>query len=122
MVAIQTISRYQLEERLAARQPDNEDRENGYALVNVLSPRMFEREHIPGSINIPGDALEEFEKRFAKSKEIIVYCASFDCDASPTATAKLQEKGFEKVFDYEGGMNDWKEGGNRVVGPQAKAS
>ncbi len=30
--------------------------------------------HIPGSINIPQGNEDEFERRFAKDKEIIVYC------------------------------------------------
>ncbi|MGQ0593864.1 MAG: rhodanese-like domain-containing protein [Gammaproteobacteria bacterium] len=35
--------------------------------------------HIPGSINMPHDTEHLFERRFAKDKEIIVYCASPDC-------------------------------------------
>jgi len=43
-----TITRHHLEQRVRTALPDNQDAEQGYALVNVLKPEAFEREHIPG--------------------------------------------------------------------------
>jgi rhodanese-related sulfurtransferase len=116
MTPVQTMSREALERRLETRLPDNADSRRGYALVNVLSNDAFEAQHIPNSINIPLENLGEFEDRFAKDKEIIVYCASFDCDASPQAAGALLERGFACVIDYEGGMEDWKRAGNSIAG------
>ena len=109
-----TIDGEELKRRYDLEKPDNEDRHEGYALVNVLDSGSFEREHIPHSINIPKGHEEEFERRFGKDKEIVVYCASFECDASPTVASWLAEKGFTAVRDYEGGMGDWKVSGNPV--------
>jgi rhodanese-related sulfurtransferase len=111
-----TIERSELLRRLTDEPPANEDAKEGYALVNVLAPEAFAREHIPNSINIPKGNEDEFERRFDRDKPIIVYCASPDCDASPTVAKRLIALGFREVFDYEGGMSDWKQGGNPVAG------
>mgnify|MGYP003626742147 CR=1 FL=1 len=41
--------------------------------------------------------------------EVVVYCANFDCPASTDAARKLDEAGFNNVYDYEGGTQDWME-------------
>lgn len=116
---IREITRQQLEHLLQRQRPDNKNEDVGYALVNVLQPESFEEEHIPGSINIPLGDEEKFEQRFAKNKEIIVYCASESCDASPKAARELRERGFAKVYDYAKGMKDWKQADNPVEGKTA---
>lgn len=111
----ETISSGQLDRRMTEESPNNTDPKEGFALVNVLAPRAFEEEHIPNSINIPGDELERFEERFDKDKEIVVYCASTECDASPKAAEELSRRGFGRVQDYEAGLRDWKESGHAVA-------
>jgi rhodanese-related sulfurtransferase len=109
-----TITRQELEQRVRTTLPDNQDAEQGYALVNVLKPEAFEREHIPGSINIPEGDESVFVNRFSKDKEIVVYCASTDCHASDSVAEKLTKRGFTRVYDYAAGLRDWKQGGNSV--------
>ncbi|MFH0343068.1 MAG: rhodanese-like domain-containing protein [Chromatiales bacterium] len=60
--------------------------------------------HIPGSINIPHGNEGVFERRFAKDKEIIVYCGSPDCPASENVAAALVTRGFRRVYHYAGGL------------------
>ncbi|MDY6765802.1 MAG: rhodanese-like domain-containing protein [Candidatus Nanohaloarchaea archaeon] len=99
---VDTISREGLKEKM--------DSGDGFALVNVLSEDQFEQEHIPGSINIPLDEVEEeFPRQFDRDDDIVVYCASESCQASPKAAEKLESMGFTNVADYEGGLADWKE-------------
>lgn len=117
--AFQTISRQELEQRLKLQQPDNDDPNAGYALVNVLDTKLYERDHIPSSINIPRDDVDEFEQRFEKDKDIIVYCASPDCEASPEVARELTKRGFRHVYDYEKGMSDWRMAGHPVAGKSA---
>lgn len=86
-----------------------------FVLVDVLGEDHYQEEHIPGALNIPLDqiavkALEEFDK----DQEIIVYCASESCGASPKAAQKLEKLGFENVKDYETGVKGWKEAGHEV--------
>ena len=89
----------------------NEQTQEDFVLINVLSQEDFNKQHIRTSINLPykADDFEEAVERVAGSKErkIVVYCASFDCNASLKAAEKLDDAGFTSVFDYEGGTKDW---------------
>lgn len=116
---LQEISREELEHLLQRQQPDNENEEAGYALVNVLGPDSFEERHIPGSINIPRGEEQRFEQKFSKNKQIVVYCASPSCDASPKTARELQERGFDNVYDYAEGLKDWREADNPIKGKAA---
>lgn len=111
-----TITRDQLARKLETASPNNEDEREGYALVNVLGRDAFEQERIAGSINIPADRLDDFDARFDKGKEIIVYCASPSCDASERAASGLASRGFRRVVDYAEGLSDWKAGGEAITG------
>jgi rhodanese-related sulfurtransferase len=114
-----TMTLEALKERLDRADPDNTDPVEGFALVNVLAAEYFEKEHIPGSINIPAGNEDEFAKRFAADKEIIVYCASTDCDASPKVAKRLTERGFTEVHDFEAGMKAWKDANYSVKSARA---
>ena len=114
-----TLTRGQLETTLNAGPPENDKRNEGYALVNVLGSEQYQQQHIPGSINIPHERMEEFERHFDREKKILVYCASPDCSASQEAAQTLARSGFQHVYDYEGGMSDWREAGNSVEGAAA---
>jgi rhodanese-related sulfurtransferase len=81
-----------------------------------LSPEVFAKEHIPDSINIPQGEINRLEEKFSRDKEIIVYCASADCDASTRVAKTLQEHGFTNVYDYAEGLKGWKEAGNSTAG------
>lgn len=89
----------------------NEGGQEDFILVNVLSRDDFNQRHIRTSVNIPvgrEDFAEQVEAvAGGKQRETVVYCASFDCDASEKAAKKLEAAGFEHVFDYEGGTQDW---------------
>jgi rhodanese-related sulfurtransferase len=95
------------------------DRHEDFVLINVLGEDAFEKEHIPGSDNVPVDSpdfVTEVESLAGdKSRRIVVYCASKTCQASPTAARKLDETGFTHVLDFEGGMADWHRAGFEVV-------
>ncbi|MCH8003608.1 MAG: rhodanese-like domain-containing protein, partial [Nanoarchaeota archaeon] len=68
---------------------------------------------IKTSINIPVDEIENRSSSDLpdKSKEIVVYCASTDCQASPRAGKKLEELGYTNVVDYEAGIAGWQDAG-----------
>ncbi len=91
------------------RKMDNND---DFVLVDLLEKEKFEKEHIKGAVNIPLEEIgHTMKERYPLDKEIVVYCSNIDCQASPTAAKKLDQLGFENVFDYERGKADWKEAG-----------
>lgn len=70
-------------------------------------PERFGR--LKNAINIP---IQELEKRVAelnkyKNKEIVVYCSH--SHRSPRASYLLNQHGFKKVTNMQGGMSVWKE-------------
>ncbi|MCA9416549.1 MAG: rhodanese-like domain-containing protein [Candidatus Omnitrophica bacterium] len=81
-------------------------------IVDVLPPESYRDEHIPGSFNVPLEKAEfeqEVSKTVATKEEpVVVYCASRECDASPKAAEKLEKAGFQQVYDYEGGLDSWR--------------
>jgi len=103
---MQSISRQQLEEM-------NGSGDRDFVLINVLPREHFNKGHIRTSINVPHEQ-DDFEDTVAKvagskDRDVVVYCANFDCDASPKAAKKLDKAGFTHVYDYEGGTKDWLE-------------
>jgi phage shock protein E len=49
--------------------------ERGGQLVEVLGARAYEKEHIPGAINIPLRDLPEKADTLRRDDPVIVYCA-----------------------------------------------
>ncbi|SDK64798.1 rhodanese-like domain-containing protein [Billgrantia gudaonensis] len=89
----------------------NETEHDDFVLINVLPRAAFNERHIRTSINIPAkdeNFVEKVEEVVgSKDRKVVVYCANFDCDASPKAARKLEDAGFTQVYDYEGGTQDW---------------
>lgn len=86
---------------------------NAATIINVLPAEKFPATHIFGSLNVPL-AHEDFAgnvKRIIGGKElpVVVYCASFSCDASKKAALKLEQAGFTDVMCYEGGFKEYHE-------------
>lgn len=89
----------------------NEQQHEDFVLINVLPQKEFNKRHIRTSINIPVDE-DGFVDRVesvvgSRDRKVVVYCANTDCNASPTAARALDEAGFENVYDYAGGTEDW---------------
>ncbi len=89
----------------------NETEHEDFVLINVLPRDAFNQAHIRTSVNVPVDN-DGFVERVniicgSKDRKIVVYCASFDCDASNQAAEALEKAGFRLVYDYEGGTKDW---------------
>jgi rhodanese-related sulfurtransferase len=101
---MQTLSKTELKEM-------NNQEKDDFVLINVLPRDAFREKHIRTSINIPiqGEDFDDTVRKVAggKDRKVVVYCASFDCDASAKAAKRLEQAGFEEVYDYEGGTRDW---------------
>jgi len=83
-------------------------------VVEVLDPKYYDKFHLPGAVNVPLDANFDREIQQAapdKSHAVIVYCMDDDCDASPNAAERMEDLGYERVYDYAAGKMDWKDKG-----------
>lgn len=88
------------------------EQEEEFVLIDVLPPEEFQKEHIPGAINIP---LEELRTRaktdLSKNQRIVVYGRTHDDPSSNDAALILEELNFRKVADFDGGIEAWKRAG-----------
>ncbi len=79
-------------------------------IVDVRTANEVAQGKIQGSMNIDyfkSNFLEIAKSKLDKSKTVLVYCAAGGRSAS--AAKDLKKAGFKKVYDLEGGYDNWKE-------------
>ena len=86
-------------------------------VINVLPASIHADCHITGSMNVPLKELVESVASWNRDKEIIVYCALYECDAGEKAYILLSCMGFTNVTDYSGGIKEWYQLGYPTQGP-----
>lgn len=104
-MAVQEITREELRAKLDGRED--------VVIVEALPPKYFEETHLPGAINIPHTEVDELAPRLLpdRSAQIVVYCSNRACQNSPRAARRLDALGYENIYDYEEGKQDWIEAG-----------
>jgi rhodanese-related sulfurtransferase len=102
---IKKISREAIVRKLEDKEP--------VLLVEALPEMYFRKEHLPGAMNIPHDAIERLAPELIPNKQasIVVYCASLTCENSTIAAQTLLQMGYTDVSEYEAGKQDWKDAG-----------
>jgi len=106
------ISTDELKQRLESDRPP--------VLINVLPQSAHEAKHIPGSVNVPVDDIEQVKRLVPNTDDaIVVYCANADCEASPKAARALEDMGYTNVADFEDGYAGWRRAGYPLVGAEA---
>ena len=108
MSKVQTMSAGDLQDRL--------HNDGSFQFWNVLTDKYFNSEMIPGSRRVPLDQVgrEVARAQIPKDTEIVVYCAGPSCPQSILAAEKLNSLGYTNVKAYEGGIEEWKNAGNRI--------
>ena len=88
--------------------------EADFVLLDVRGPKLFERAHVPGAINLPHGKMTE--RRMAEWPEetlFVVYCAGPHCNGTDRAALRLARLG-RKVKVMIGGMTGWADEGFAV--------
>lgn len=83
-------------------------------LVDVRSPQEYNKGYIANAQNIDYNS-ESFDieiEKLDKSKPVIVYCQKGGRSAK--CSKKLEDKGFVKIYDLEGGIAKWKYKGFQI--------
>jgi thioredoxin len=80
-------------------------------ILDVRTPEEFASEHIDNAVNVNwlGSDFAANTEKFDQSKPIFVYCKSGARSAK--AAAKLEELGFKKIYQLEGGILKWNAAG-----------
>jgi rhodanese-related sulfurtransferase len=99
---VKTITRDQLHDKLSNNEP--------VQVVNVLNPAYYNLGFIKGSKRIPVSELDKRRHELDRNREVVTYCAGYECSASSEGAEKLSAMGFN-VSAYEGGIKEWKAAG-----------
>lgn len=91
-------------------------------VVDARSPEAYQREHIPGAINLPHRKMsEETTGQLDKGALIVVYCDGIGCNASTKGALNIANLGF-RVKELIGGLDWWKRDGYKTEGSQPGAN
>lgn len=88
------------------------NQEKPFILADARDVDSYDSSHIPGSIPIPADEVDQLADNYNRDLDVITYCGSYQCTASTAAAKAFLRKGFRNVWDYKGGIQEWQEQGN----------
>jgi rhodanese-related sulfurtransferase/DNA-binding transcriptional ArsR family regulator len=83
-------------------------------VIDVRPVEEYQAGHIPGSISVPLEKLEQRLADLPRDKEIVAYCRGPYCVLAIKAVELLQAKGF-KAVRLEDGVPDWRAHGFKVA-------
>ena len=86
---------------------DGLDRGADFVLLDVRSPAMFAKGHVPGAINLPhGKIIGSKLAHWSDSMPFVTYCAGPHCNGAARGALKLAELG-RPVKIMTGGITGW---------------
>jgi rhodanese-related sulfurtransferase len=90
-------------------------------VIDARSPLSFERECIPGAINIPHREMNNDTTKYLDKENFlyVVYCDGIGCNASTHGSLKMTKLGF-MVKELIGGLEWWKRDGFPTEGINAE--
>ncbi len=81
--------------------------EPGFVLLDVRSPDLYARGHVPGSINLPHRKIIESKMaQWPKGTLFVTYCAGPHCNGAARAAVRLARLG-RPVKIMTGGITGW---------------
>jgi rhodanese-related sulfurtransferase len=80
-------------------------------VIDARSPQAYEKEHIPGAVNIPHRTMSELTtSHLDKTYLYVTYCDGSGCNAFTKGALNLSSLGF-RVKEILGGLDWWKQDG-----------
>jgi rhodanese-related sulfurtransferase len=78
-------------------------------LVEALPEKYWRESHLPGALQIDHDKVTDKAQQLLPDKEaeIVVYCASSECQNSSITALQLQNMGYKNVYEYVEGKKHW---------------
>src|SRR3984885_9519380 len=83
----------------------------GFVLLDVRSPALFAKSHIPGATNLPhGKIIASKMSEYPKETLFVTYCAGPHCNGAARGALRLARLGYA-VKLMAGGITGWVDGG-----------
>jgi rhodanese-related sulfurtransferase len=86
-----------------------------FVLIDARDAVQYEREHIPGAINVPYVDIRAGANLPPKDSRIAIYCSDRDCPISRYAYETLRVLGYVNLYDMHEGIQGWKAAGYPTV-------
>lgn len=79
-------------------------------LVDARTDKWFDGTLISGAKRLPADSSDMAIAQALPNKTelVVVYCGGEKCPASKQLAQRLVNVGYKNVFDYHGGISEWK--------------
>lgn len=77
-----------------------------FHVIDARDEAQFDKEHIPGAVNIEWRQVMEKRESIPKGKPVLIYCNTGSLSAQ--AGFALRVAGYENVRILQGGFADWK--------------
>jgi len=88
-----------------------EQGDQDFVLLDVRSPALYEKSHVPGSINLPHGAITKKRMdEWPATTLFVVYCAGPHCNGAIKAAVRLGRP----VKEMIGGMTGWADEGFEI--------
>lgn len=86
-------------------------------LIEALPEKYWRESHLPGALQMDHSEVNDKADHLLPDKEaeIIVYCASAECQNSFLAAHTLKGLGYKNVREYAEGKDDWTWAGLPVI-------
>lgn len=86
-----------------------------YILVDVRTPKEYEKGHIANALNISyfGSEFKTSIEKLPKDKLVFMYCQTQH--RSPLASKYMKKKGFTHIIDLSGGFMKWENNNMPIV-------
>ena len=95
------------------------------AVLDARSPEQYGQGHLPGAIECFVYELEQYLphvlQEIAPDTPVMIYCSGEDCEDSRFLAQSLKEIGFQRLYVYQGGYDEWSRQGLPVAEGDAAA-
>lgn len=80
-----------------------------FRLLETLPAQNYQEGHLPKAWHLPPDQVRQEAPNLVPDTDmpVVVYCASKECDASEKTYKILKQMGYQRVWEYPGGKEDW---------------
>ena len=96
-------------------------RDEAVVVVDALPRGYYERQHLPGAINLVESEVDDRAAELLPDKDaaIVTYCSNAACGNSQAVANRLERLGYTNVRKYREGIQDWVEAGNATESSDA---
>lgn len=88
-----------------------------FTIVDARAADYFHWEHIQGALNLRWKDVKQHAKKMFPDKRavLVTSCQSVLCGASMRAAKALSKLGYKNIFEFAGGISEWKAAALPVV-------